>query len=562
MSVTDDKIAATAKTPLKLLRQGPPPDGVLSAPTVTVNGGTAQQFDVSAFAYRIGGQIRYKAAQAGIAFSAVHATGINFWIGIGVYIDWLGTISTQANPNTGDQDFATEALALASIPRVVAGKVLIATITLKTQAADWDANTDALNAADLASSNLLGLKPDRRWRVITPRFAAQVDSLQTWCRAQSAAVTFGASVEVCVPKNTTTGLLTNPNLEVDRRTVSAAAAVALRCGDFDYVINGVTYHKNAATGLAFSAAHVVSLDTWGAILLLIDADGNYSTLVGEATQTTPMAYANSAAARAALPAVPAGKCPIGVLVVEAGAAAWDANTDDIVAASDLENFDLIPALNDRVLGTVTLAVDAGEPEDFTVSAFDYVIDGVKYSKAAATGLDFSAAHVCALDKFLAILIQIDKTGAISTRVPLVSGRSQTASQGYDTAELALAALPNTEAGKLAIGTLLIAADASTWTANTDNMTDEVDGATFRGFTTGFKNGFSGVEKTTQNEIWPVVASFVANRWTAATLASLTRALRGWSGGEVIVYVGSNSGVVEEPDVTLTLRPFPLNGEVG
>lgn len=561
MSVTDKKFAKNSQAARSRFIFRPVMDGVLTAPAITANAGDKTKFDVSAFVYRLGGQIYAKAATTANVFSAVHATGIGAWLGIGLFIDERGTLSTLASPDTGDQDYGTEALALASIPVSTRTSLLVGTFTLKTASADWDANTDALDAVDLASSNLLGLQPDRRLAKVNFDANMQVAALATDCASYAAT----AYVQALVTHDGFNGPVTNPNVEVDRRTVANATVTKLRCGAFDYMIDGVLYHTDAQKEIAFSAAHPVTADKWGAILLQIKADGTISTKISGATQTTTQTYTTSATARAALPDPTAGSVGFAVFVVEAKNAAWTANTDDIVAASDLENFDLFGYVTDRALDDVTLGIDAA-PEKFTISAFDFSIGGVKHAKAAATAITFSVAHECALGKYLAILVQIVAAGTVSTFVPLVSGRSQTASQGYDSYDAAVAALPQTELTKLGVGYIVVQAGAAAWVANTDDMTPGSDLANvwFVGLKTNQRNGVAGVESTNQSALWPVsAAAFAAETVTDAVFdgGSDPRPMRTFADGTVALYLGASAtGAVGLPQAILTMRPFPLDGE--
>jgi hypothetical protein len=111
------------------------------------------------------------------------------------------------------------------------------------------------------------------------------------------------------------------------------------------------------------------------------------------------------------------------------------------------------------------------PEDFeTTATAIYSIGGVMYTKAAAVVTSFTAAHEVTLEKFGAILIQVDAAGTIST---LITGATQTTAMAHDTAALAIADLPDPAAGNVALGYFVIEADAGAWVANTDNMTDDL-----------------------------------------------------------------------------------------
>lgn len=132
-------------------------------------------------------------------------------------------------------------------------------------------------------------------------------------------------------------------------------------------------------------------------------------------------------------------------------------------------------LGDGLLAHGGLETDS-TPEDFATSAIAvYRISGVAYQKAASTGISFTAAHVVTLDTFGIILIQIDAAGTVSTKVPAAT---PTTAMAFASAALAIAALPAADAGNVALGYLLIEADDGDWTANTDSLTDDLDGATF------------------------------------------------------------------------------------
>jgi Na+/H+ antiporter NhaB len=108
------------------------------------------------------------------------------------------------------------------------------------------------------------------------------------------------------------------------------------------------------------------------------------------------------------------------------------------------------------------------PEQFkTTNRFVGRLNGETFGKAATTALTFTAAHVVTASKFAVILVQITPAGVISTKVPA-------STQAYNSAALALAALPAPDAGNVAMGYIAIAAKAATWTANTDDLTNGSD----------------------------------------------------------------------------------------
>lgn len=111
-----------------------------------------------------------------------------------------------------------------------------------------------------------------------------------------------------------------------------------------------------------------------------------------------------------------------------------------------------------------LIIDATTAAQFSTSATAYyTINGAQYTKTATVDLTFTAAHVINDDLFGVVLVQINAAGTISTKVPLTP-------QVYTTAALARAALPEPDAGNVALGFLLIAPTAGNFTANSTALT--------------------------------------------------------------------------------------------
>lgn len=235
-------------------------------------------------------------------------------------------------------------------------------------------------------------------------------------------------------------------------------------------ISGVPYAKVATTAQVFTASHVVSASKFGVILIQQNAAGTIGSKVPLATQ----AYADAPTALAALPSADTGYVAIGYIAIAAGVAAWTANTDDMTNASDLttatfnDGTQLTAAQGgNALLVNGLLAKDATAEKFKTVSATSVRINGVVYSKAATTAQTFTAAHVISATKFGCVLIQQNASGTISSKVAL-------STQAYNTAPLALAALPVADSGNVALGYIAIAAGAGSWTANTDDLTNASD----------------------------------------------------------------------------------------
>ncbi len=102
------------------------------------------------------------------------------------------------------------------------------------------------------------------------------------------------------------------------------------------VSGGVVVEKAATTAIVFTAAHVVTASKFGIILVQINkTTGAITTKCPGATQTTPMAYDDAAAALAALPSPAAGTFALGWIKIHNNSGDWTANTDDLTDASDV-----------------------------------------------------------------------------------------------------------------------------------------------------------------------------------------------------------------------------------
>lgn len=119
----------------------------------------------------------------------------------------------------------------------------------------------------------------------------------------------------------------------------------------------------------------------------------------------------------------------------------------------------------------TLAVHSTAEQFRTTTVLYWRRNGIQFTKAATAALTFTANHPVTASKFGIILVQINDAGTISTKIP---GATQTTTMAYNTAPLALAALPAVDAGNTMIGYIAIAADSGGWTANTDDLTDGSD----------------------------------------------------------------------------------------
>lgn len=182
------------------------------------------------------------------------------------------------------------------------------------------------------------------------------------------------------------------------------------------------------------------------------------------------------------------------------------------------------------------------PEQLALAASKYMIGGVVVEKGAATAITFSANHVVTANKFGIITIQINASGTVSSKVPA-------SQQAYDTAAQALAATPAADSDKIAIATILIAADAGNWTANTDDLTNGSD--------------LTSATLTTiaANAPFASAVAFAPLTLTTATLGAIATR-KGLPGDSIVwTYTTDGSGALTNGQVTRVIRPYPLNGEL-
>ncbi|MCK5601020.1 hypothetical protein KAR91_04065 [Candidatus Pacearchaeota archaeon] len=136
--------------------------------------------------------------------------------------------------------------------------------------------------------------------------------------------------------------------------------------------------------------------------------------------------------------------------------------------------------------------EGSTPADGKVAfgAFPFRIGGVNKNKAAdAIGVAFTAIHKVAASKFGAIAVNIKADGTINTQI---NSAAQTDTLSHDSALFALQKIQQPEflppTDYIRIGYILIANDASLWTANTDDLADgsDVTTATFIDITSSYR----------------------------------------------------------------------------
>lgn len=184
------------------------------------------------------------------------------------------------------------------------------------------------------------------------------------------------------------------------------------------------------------------------------------------------------------------------------------------------------------------------PEQLALALSRYMIGGAVVEKAAATAITFSAGHVVTASKYGAILVMINASGTVSTKVVA-------ATQAYDTAAQAVSALPAVDSGKIKIAHIVIANNSGDWTANTDDLTDGSDLTTATITMTAALTPF--VSAATFTSLTPVVG----------TVSATQSVVLGEKNDYVVLhYTSDGTGALTNGQATLIVRPYPLNGDGG
>lgn len=125
---------------------------------------------------------------------------------------------------------------------------------------------------------------------------------------------------------------------------------------------------------------------------------------------------------------------------------------------------------DGVVAAPTATENTGTDSDLDIGPHTFSIGGSLLYSAGGTIGTIATTTVTAT-KFGVILVQETAARVLSTKVP-------GSSQAYDTAAAAIAVLPAPDASNVAIGYMVIEADAGNWVANTDDFTTDLTAATW------------------------------------------------------------------------------------
>lgn len=123
------------------------------------------------------------------------------------------------------------------------------------------------------------------------------------------------------PQTVANAILVDGNLAISGGDAAKFKTTQTAC----FTINGLSYTKAATDALTFTAAHVISANKFGVVLVQINGAGTVSTKV----PLTPQIYDDAPTALAALPSADANNVALGYIAIANNAVDWTANTSNM-----------------------------------------------------------------------------------------------------------------------------------------------------------------------------------------------------------------------------------------
>lgn len=139
--------------------------------------------------------------------------------------------------------------------------------------------------------------------------------------------------------------------------------------------------------------------------------------------------------------------------------------DNFAATVELTN-DIRAKLKGDYPVTKTVLAIGSTPANVANAAFDFIVGGVQYSKAAVAAGTAPGNDVVPVDTYGAVALDVDAAGTITVAEAAANAT------GYASAALALAGIPAVAASKARMGTVsVIRVTAGTFTFGTTSLAD-------------------------------------------------------------------------------------------
>ena len=283
-------------------------------------GSTDTQVGTAACVFTILGVPVVKAvSNAGTTFGALGTIPASTWGVIALDVVAAGTVTFRSGAANYTTGYATEALAIAALPKRITAKANMGYVTILASASTWIAATDAL--AGGSSGNPA---TTTNYYPVTGALAATGLAL-----GPNGVVTSAVNSSGSAWTGGKNGVMIATVLNIGSTDTDVASAA------FTYNANGLNNIPKAAVtaGTAFGALGTTTAAKWALFVMLINGAG---TITWMAAPSNVPGYANEAAAIADLAKIsPAtGLCQMGYVTVQAGAATtWVAGTDALAGGT-------------------------------------------------------------------------------------------------------------------------------------------------------------------------------------------------------------------------------------
>ena len=308
-------------------------------------------------------------SDAGTAFGALGTIPASTWGIIALEVVAAGTVTFQSGAANYTTGYATEALAIAALPKQTTVEAQMGYVTILASASTWIAGTDALAGGSTGNpATTTNYYP--RDGVCTPtgiQYGPNGSAAGPVAYLPSA---LGLSSVGNAWTNGKNGIVVGAALAIGSTDTRVAN------GAFIYNANGLTNIPKAAVaaGTALGALGTIPADQWGILAVIIDGAGTITYASGPSNYTS--GYKNEAAALGDMNkiAVTAGKCLMGVVTLKTeSGSAWIAQTDAFAGGASGN-----PASATNYYSTPEFTLGTGVSASLIANREDVVLSSTQY----------------------------------------------------------------------------------------------------------------------------------------------------------------------------------------
>ena len=293
-------------------------------------GSTDTQVGTAAVLFSILGVPVVKAvSNGGTTFGALGTIPASTWGIIALDVVAAGTVTFRSGAANYTTGYATEALAIAALPKALTVKATLGYVTILASASTWIAATDALAGGATGNpATTTNYYPVDG--VCTPTGVQYGPNGSAGGQVAYLPSALGLSSTGNAWTNGKNGIIVGAALGIGSTDTDVAN------GAFIYNANGLTNIPKAAVaaGTAPGALGTVPAATWGILGLVIDGAGTITFVSGPSNYTTGYKTEKAALGDMNKIVIADGKCLMGLVTVQAQSGnAWIAGTDAFAGGS-------------------------------------------------------------------------------------------------------------------------------------------------------------------------------------------------------------------------------------